>query len=156
MRLSTCEEVFLLLMTRETKHKLIGALIYGVAAAGTANWVIYALDPDQPYGYPGLLYVALVGSVALGIGSILSTFSRPYGVIAGSVGAGISWIYFAPFSWFLPWRRFRWVFSIDLPWIVTNHVVDLYPVVAILLLVVATAYSISKRRLWWRFPKGDS
>ena len=144
---------------RETIHKLIGVLIYGAAAAGTYNWVTYALNPNQLYGYPALLYVALAGSVALGIGCILSIFTSRYGVIVDSVGAGISWIYFAPFSWSLPWHDFRWLFSIDVPWIIRNHMVDLYQVIAILLLMVAsiyTVYSLSKRRLSMELPNRNT
>jgi hypothetical protein len=137
------------------KYNLIGALMYGVAAAGTFNWITYAMIPNQTYGPPALLYVALVGSVVLGIGCILSIFTKRYGAIVGSVGAAISWIYFAPFAWLLQWGKYRWLFSIDLPWIIGNHILDLYQPVAVLLLVVATVYSVSRRWLWKPLSKNN-
>ena len=142
----------MLLATRDTMHKLNGALVYGAAAAGTYNWVTYALNPERSYGYPVLLQIAFVGSLVLGIGCILSAFASRYGVIVGSLGTAISWAYFAPFAWSLPWRHFGWLFSFDLPWVVRNNFVDVYKLVAILLLVAATAYSVSKRRVWKPLP----
>ena len=139
----------MLLAARDSLQKIVGTMIYGVAAGGTFNWVTYALNPEQSYGYPVRLHIALVGSILLGIGCILSTFTSRYGVIVGCVGAAVSWIYFAPLAWFQSSYEFRLLFNIDLPWIIRNNLVAVSKVAAILLLVLATAYSVS--RLWrWR------
>jgi len=125
------------------RQKLVAAIFYAAAALATANWLDYGFA--EGYGGATLMSVALVGSAVLGFGCLVSLFRLQYGMILGSLGACLSWPYFAFLAISLPWHEFLWFVRIH------YHGID--QLAAILLLFAATIYSVVQRKHLWPSPQ---
>lgn len=117
-------------------NRLVTVIIYAAAGVATANWIDYAMAPQQPYGHPFLTKVALSGSITFGIACVISIFNDRYGIIAGLVAICLSWPYFALLAASLPWHNIVWLFRI--------HYHGNAQILSILLLMVGTLYSVSR------------
>ena len=127
-------------------RRVVTAIVYASAALATGNWVVYALWSEQQY-YGNwfvhtLLRIAVVGSVVFGSACVVSLFQLRYAVVLGSVAACLSWIYFAPFAAYLPWRDFVWLVRFR------DH--GDAQVAAVLFLLIATVYSLFEAWKWKR------
>jgi hypothetical protein len=118
------------------KHKIIAAILFAAAAAATANWLEYAFFERKPYGYPIILWIALIGCVLFALGCAIVFFNFRYGIFAGLSAALLSWPYFGLLAWNLQWRDFLWLVRIH------YHGAD--QVTAVLLLLAASVFLLSQ------------
>jgi hypothetical protein len=116
------------------KTKIITAILYAAAALATANWLDYAFASQQPYGYSVLLKLALAGSVAFVIACVAAFLRGWYSKVFGLVAVCLSWLYFAPLAYTLPWSNFVWLIRI--------HYRGADEVLAICVLAAVTVYSL--------------
>ena len=118
------------------------AFAYVAAAVTTANWIDYAMWPEQPYGHQILLRISFVGSGLFGIGCLVSLFRFRSASIFGMAGACFSWPYFSILAADMPWSKFVWL--------VTVHDHGAAQVMSIFFLTMATVFSLIGMWGWVR------
>ena len=117
---------------------ILAGILFAAVAVATANWLEYAFFERRGYGYPMVLWIALIGSALFTLGCIIVFFRYRYGIMVGLAAALASWPYFGLLAWHLQWRDFLWLVRIH------YHGTD--QVAAVFLLVIATVYSLFQLR----------
>jgi hypothetical protein len=123
------------------KRKILSVVIYVTTAFALAEFFdgLYGAGPVTLH--LGLIHLAIAGTILFAVACILSLFTLRVGVVCGIAGGVLSWPYFA----------------IQLPTIPWGSLVSILPhanwvdlMIAILVLVVSSVYSVNQLRMLLR------
>ena len=123
------------------KRKILSLVIYVTTAFALAEFFdgLYGAGPVTHR--LGLIHLAIAGTILFAAACILSLFTLRVGVVCGIAGGVLSWPYFAIQMPTIPWGRLASIFP-------HAHSVDL--LIAILVLVVSSVYSVNQLRMLLR------
>ena len=123
------------------KRKIISGAVYATTSFALAVFwdALYGAGPFT--GYVGLIHLAIAGTVLIAVGCIASLLNRLVGDICGLAGCSLAWPCFAIELPGIPWRALVSV-AREANWSLLLS--------ALLTLVVATVYSLTQLRSFFR------